>query len=213
MDGIVLELQREALSSNGDILSLLRKAYLIAKKLTLTDFEEWITCELKGYAVPHSIPQYRLLRGKVEALNPYRGWIPVIFNANESNLSIYEARDSIANILDVYNKSTSGFVVVDFPDSINSFLNEHGSAPFLAKYHLQLSASQLFSIIESVRTSILDWALALESNGIMGENLHFSEDEKEIATKSPTICNYITNVYGNVSNSQFQQGTTNSEQA
>lgn len=49
MEGIVLELQREALSSNGDILSLLRKAYIIARKLDLKDFEKWVSCELNGY--------------------------------------------------------------------------------------------------------------------------------------------------------------------
>ena len=35
MSGIVIELQRDALSSDSDIISLLRKAYLIARKLDL----------------------------------------------------------------------------------------------------------------------------------------------------------------------------------
>ena len=42
MDGIVLELQREAMDKNADVESLLRKAYVIARKLKLSDFEEWI---------------------------------------------------------------------------------------------------------------------------------------------------------------------------
>ena len=45
MYGIVLELQKEAMDSNADIESLLRKAYVIARKLKLLEFEEWIQCE------------------------------------------------------------------------------------------------------------------------------------------------------------------------
>ena len=47
MSGIVIELQRDALSSDSDIISLLRKAYLIARKLDLKDFESWTSYELE----------------------------------------------------------------------------------------------------------------------------------------------------------------------
>ena len=45
MEGIVLELEREALDENVGIEALLRKAYLVARKLKLTDFEKWINNE------------------------------------------------------------------------------------------------------------------------------------------------------------------------
>ena len=41
--GIVIELQREALDEKISIESLMRKAYLVARKLNLKEFEEWIT--------------------------------------------------------------------------------------------------------------------------------------------------------------------------
>lgn len=40
MAGIVLELQKEILSSNCDIVNVLRKAHLIAVKLKLSDFDQ-----------------------------------------------------------------------------------------------------------------------------------------------------------------------------
>ena len=49
MNGIVLELQKEAMDKNADIESLLRKSYVIARKLKLPEFEEWIQCEQEGY--------------------------------------------------------------------------------------------------------------------------------------------------------------------
>lgn len=39
MEGIVYELEREALDENVSVESLLRKAYLVARKLKLSDFE------------------------------------------------------------------------------------------------------------------------------------------------------------------------------
>ena len=38
MSKIVLELQEEALKSNSDVISLLRKAYLVAKKIKIKRF-------------------------------------------------------------------------------------------------------------------------------------------------------------------------------
>ena len=49
MSGIVLELQREALDETVSTESLLRKAYLVAKKLKLEEFEDWLSQEQNGY--------------------------------------------------------------------------------------------------------------------------------------------------------------------
>ncbi|MFQ7675143.1 MAG: hypothetical protein ACLRK3_10590 [Ruminococcus sp.] len=46
MAKIVIELQHEALKSDFDIMNLLRNAYLVARKLKLQEFEEWIKDEL-----------------------------------------------------------------------------------------------------------------------------------------------------------------------
>lgn len=209
MDGIVLELQHEALTQDGDILSLLRKAYLIARKLHLTDFEQWVNKELNGYNVGDKVPKYRHLSGEVKAWNPYRGWIPVVFD-REYGLNIHESRDSIANLIDVYGKANKNMAVINFPASINSLLNR--SSPIETKYALFISTNQIFNIVESVRTAILEWSIILEENGVIGAGMQFSKDEKEIAAHTPIINNYTTNFLGNVSNPQIQQGTADSEQ-
>ena len=63
MSGIVLELQRNALDPNVDVVTLLRQAYLISKKLELSEFEKWVSKELNGYEVSDEIPDYRILHG------------------------------------------------------------------------------------------------------------------------------------------------------
>ena len=78
MSGIVLELQREALDETVSTESLLRKAYLVAKKLKLEEFEDWLSQEQNGYV--GQIPEYRSIRGEIKAWNPYHGWIPVVMS-------------------------------------------------------------------------------------------------------------------------------------
>ena len=60
--GIVIELQREALDESISIESLMRKAYLVARKLNLKDFEEWISQEQNGYK--QKVPEYRNIVGE-----------------------------------------------------------------------------------------------------------------------------------------------------
>ena len=48
MAKIVIELQHEALKSDFDIMNLLRKAYLVARKLKLQEFEDWVNNEFYG---------------------------------------------------------------------------------------------------------------------------------------------------------------------
>ena len=72
----VIKLQQDALNPSIDTTSLLRTAYLIASKLSLTDFKQWISHELNGYDTPESIPQYRNVHGELQG-HTARGWIPV----------------------------------------------------------------------------------------------------------------------------------------
>ena len=206
---IVIELQQEALSKDTDLLSLLRKAYLVARKLKLKEFEEWINHELNGYGLDAIVPNYRIYHGEIYAWNPYNGWIPVIFE-RDLELNVHEARDTIASLIDVYDKSDGKAVRVYFSDTINAYLST--TAPFPTRYSLQISPNTLFSTFESIRNTILDWAITLEENGILGEGLGFTDDEVAAAEKSPAINNFINNFYGNVDNTQMQQGTDCSNQ-
>ena len=79
-------------------------------------------------------------------------------------------------------------------------------------YELHFSKSAIVNIIEQVKNKILDWALLLEENGIRGENLQFSVEEKETVKNAPQIINYVNNFFGDVKDSQIQEGTKQSSQ-
>ncbi len=208
---IVLELQREALDSDSDILALLRKALLVARKLKLTEFGEWINNELNGYTKQELIPEYRKVNGEVKAWNPYNGWIPVVPDNNEisSLITSRKVADSIPKIQSLL-PSESQFVVFTFPPEINALLVNWTS--FESKYQLFVGKNAMHDIVERVKSEILEWAIILEENDILGENLRFTDEEKNKAQSEPGIINYISNFYGDVSDSQIQQGTKNSTQ-
>lgn len=204
MSGIVLELQKEALDETVSIESLLRKAYLVAKKLKLKDFEEWINQELNGY--DNQFPKYRSVRGEIKAWNPYHGWIPMILSANVADLvSSMPLGLPISAISDSYN-SSDGTVCLTVNAAMTEFFNK--SSNFIpTKYAFFVSKSEMYRIMGTVRNKILDWALLLEQNEILGEGMTFTEKEKEIASNTQVINNYTNNFYSDVSDVDIRQGS------
>jgi len=49
MQPLVLQLQAECLDAGVSILEVLRKALVVARKLSLTEAQAWIEKELNGY--------------------------------------------------------------------------------------------------------------------------------------------------------------------
>jgi hypothetical protein len=75
---------------------------------------------------------------------------------------------------------------------------------------LEISRSAVVAILDAVRTRVLDWALELESNGVLGDGMTFSSAERQAA--SQVTHNYFTTNIGTMTGSQFQQGTVQSTQ-
>lgn len=208
---IVIDLQAEVLNNDSDILSLLRKAKLISRKLKLKSFEKWVEDELNGYEELNDIPQYRKVSGEVKAWNPYRGWIPIIFADTEfAEMLNTRILGHSVSILKSLLESDSEMVVIGFTDSQNNIISK--GSDFEAKYYLHVAKNSIIGIIERVKNEILEWSIILEENGIIGENLKFTNEEVTIAQNSTQITNYISNFYGNISKSQIQQATHNSSQ-
>lgn len=74
MISLVIELQKAALDSDRTLSDVMRIAKVVAHKLSIKDFEEWIDEELNGYKDAKRVPTYRVVHGRLKVLNPYRGW-------------------------------------------------------------------------------------------------------------------------------------------
>lgn len=211
---IIQELQHDASGSVILTSELLRKALIVATKLRLEEFKTWVEYELRGYPVGVEIPDYRSVRGQLVAINPINRVIPIyIASPDQADLmEKFPFHESVAKIADL---SASGAndanarISRELPSGAQNIV--HGLVPETrgCLIYFTTSSIQLNEVIEIVRNTILYWSLKLEEDGIIGENLSFSQQEKEIAHSH----NYnIGTFIGEMNNSQIQQDTVNSNQ-
>lgn len=206
MESLVHELQRDALDRSIHITDLLRKALLVSKKLKIKDIEEWINNELNGYP-GGSTPDYRQVYGELKALNPYRGWIPVMVGKDLRDIiccqNIFLSVSQIENLS--ANSEGGSFVYKFQADQARIIMKLIGEEFETALY---IPTHHLIRIIDTTKTKILEFALDLESKGILGEGLIFSKEDQQLAQ---TITYNTINIQ-NMENSQIQQAAEKSEQ-
>lgn len=214
MASIVLDLQKEILSPNCDIVNVLRKAHLIAVKLKLSDFDQWIQYELNGYTDKESCPEYRKVRGTLKYFNQYYGWYPIIIPNNEIEKIICERKmtNSISEIVSLSDSSEND-LIAELSGEESAFLDRNCNMLIPQRYALHISSTAVKDIEEKVKNTILEWTLKLEEEGIIGENMMFSDKEKDCATNIPqTVNNYYgpTSVINSSSgNAQIVSGNGN----
>lgn len=189
--GIVIELQQEVLKQDCDIVNVLRRAHVIATKLQLTEFDSWITHELNGYPNQEVCPEYRKIKGVLKAFNPYQGWIPAMISDIEMETDVCERKmaNSISEIVSLCQEEND--LLSEFTGAQTEILNKIFRTTFPMKYALFIPRTSVMDIIEKVKNTILEWTLKLEEKGIIGDNMTFTEKEKNTATSIPqTINNY-----------------------
>ncbi len=207
---IVLELQREAMGSEVSVSDLLRKALVTSKKLNIKEFEEWVQIELAGYDEGDEFPEYRKTRGTAKLRHPRTGWERIYFPTVELEdmVSVRPTGQSIGEIEKLVSEITSNDQIQmpftsKFIDTITRSVGIKGEVT------LFVEITELTKVIDTVRNIILNWSLKLEEDGILGNDITFSEEEKE---KANIITYNVNNFYGDVKGSQIQQQTTGSQQ-
>lgn len=208
MKGIVSELQSEALDTSVRVSDLLRKALLVARKLKVPEFEAWILSELNGYSGEAKFPPYRHVKGEIKSKNPYTGeMLPVLFNDinNDGHIALTtrRCRQPISEIEALLVNNPSGQLSMAYSPEMQARMmkgTEMSVPPVL-----MIPAARLHGIVDSVRTSVLDFALELEEQGIRGEDLSFSEADRRAAS------NVVFNI-GSMSHSQIQADAAHSQQ-
>jgi hypothetical protein len=208
MTGIVRELQKEALDRSVRVSDLLRKALLVARKLKAPNIEAWIVAELNGYSDGANVPAYRTISGEIKSWNPYNGaWLPIIFP--ESDAKIHRAltqrkcNQAIAEIESLLSKAESGQLAMPYPPEVQAKLMK--AVDLVTPPVLLVSEARLHGIVDAIRTATLDWALQLEENGVLGQDLSFSDADRRAAS-------HIVFNIGSMSHSQIQAETSHSQQ-
>lgn len=209
MGGLVLELQSDALDKNIRVSDLLRKAFVISKKLGIVEIENWLENELNGYPLNSNIPDYRTINGQIKVWNPYQGWQPLNFSdpKEAEMLSGKKTNQSIGELDSIAENNKGEELCMPFPqDIINSLMKRMG---IRLQPVLFVSLTEVIKILNVVRNNVLNWSLQLEKKGILGEGMSFSKKEKQIADKTTY---QITNYIGSMQNSQLQQDSSGAVQ-
>lgn len=211
---LIKELLIESVDDTVSIEALLRKAYLVSNKLDLNDFSEFLKKEMHGYNDNDDIskiPYYRLVKGTLIVLNPISGWRPVVIEDKELEeiISSRWIMQSAFELNSLY-ESKSEELSIRLSGEMNQKLSSLTGVP-TTQFCISISRASICHILNSVKTSILEWALTLDKEGIVGDGIDFSFAEINKANESPQVCNYINNFYSSIESSQIQQGTKDSD--
>jgi hypothetical protein len=218
MPSLVLELQQEALDPKIGVVDLLRKAYVVAVKLNLGQFKEWIDLESKGYAGSgKELPQYRRAHGILRVHNPFHGYQPFIIQQPEIAEQVSQAwlNNPLSEIEAVAHESNSGsHVALAFPPGLRDALMRGMSSPVPLEPSLHVARTAYAHVLHAVRDAVLKWSLELEKDGIIGEGMSFTSEEKKIAAQKEGELARVVNitVVGEMNNSSLQQGSERASQ-
>lgn len=205
VSSLVLELQADALDPSVSVLNLLRKALVVAKKLGVQEFQTWVELELDGYDIT-SIPEYRSICGQLRAWNRYQGWQPIATNSRDledfyesvCNCSIHQPISELVAL----STSENDELRIQLPFQTESFLVRTVGT----SVKIGISRASIQAIVEAVRDVILRWALKLEEDGIIGEGITFSREEKQIAANH----DYSSFIQIKVEQTQMQNSSSES---
>lgn len=212
MNGLVEQLQNDALNPDVPVSTLLRKVKVAAVKLGLTDAISWVDSELNGFN--ETPPNYRTAQGSTVGWNPYHGWQPVHFQNGELGemISKCELRESIASYEAILaQNSDQGMVRLELRTELVALLNQtfKFDVPRVAN---RLSTGTLVGVVNHVRNMVLDWSLELAAAGITGDGLSFSNEEKAKASNAHITIGTFNGSFnaGDISgqNARLNQGST-----
>lgn len=206
MSSMIQGLQRDALNPGIPVSELLRKTKVIATKLDIQELLDWSNQELNGYKEAISsdeLPDYRDLDGRVEVFDPYtKIFKPVIFqDASVANkLSSKGVIESIASIEDIIKSSAEEhdklFINLS-PKTVSMLQEAFGIETYFV---FAITRASIVGVVDTVRNTILDWALKLEQEGVSGEDDTFTKKEKEITQHTINITGDFAGTIGTMSN-------------
>lgn len=210
MPGLVLELQSDALNKAVTCADLLRKALAVSRKLGVAEIEEWLRRELNGYPLDDDeVPTYREVHGQIRVWNSYHGWQPLNFGDAEmaEQLSRRKVMQPVSELDALLENKDEGSLQIPFPQKTVNALMKAMDVPLQPTLHV--ASTSVVGILNAVRNHVLEWALELEKQGVIGEEMSFSQEEQKAAD---LVTYQITNNIGAMHNSQLQQDSPGATQ-
>ncbi|OJT16854.1 hypothetical protein BO221_48010 [Archangium sp. Cb G35] len=195
---LVDELIRLAQDDDTSLSELLRRTRVLAAKLKIPEMEAWVKNETSGYNRGNSeVPDYRRIPCELKALNIVRGWIPVLLG-DEEHFRTVDIHQSVAEIETLLESESSDRLSAHVSSGEHTILAQ--AIPELRQTQVAriIGRASLKGVLEAVRNRVLEAALELDSKGIRGEGLSFSDEERAKAAAVTT--SIVNNIYGDNAN-------------
>lgn len=218
MTSLISEIQAAAIDGKSSLTDALRKAKVASAKLGLQEFQRWIDNELRGYPSVSfaDMPEYRKVIGRPQSWNPHHGWQNIRFGSQETAdlISTAPINSSIAQ-LEAALAGTDSSGIFEFSYSVDQADQIRDAMGWNTAVRLALDPQVGHGILSHVRDILTDWTLELERQGITGEGMSFTPEDRsrsETATAS-VIHNYHMGPVGSFVQSAQQsvvQGGINS---
>lgn len=213
MASLVLEMQQQAMDSKVAVADVVRTALVVATKLNVPEFRDWCEGELHGYK-RRDVPEYRKVEGQLKAWNPaLGGFVPIIIRDADGAkaLATRSVVQSIGELEKLYQESDSeGVLQMDLsPRVINEVFADTEEYQCGMVPTVLLGPTQIYAILEAVRNAVLEWGLRLEKDGIVGQGMTFSADEKRKAESVTYNIGHFIGVLGTLTADSVQIGDYN----
>ncbi|KAB7783911.1 hypothetical protein [Methylorubrum populi] len=193
---IILRVQAEAQDRNVPLASILSRARIAARRLALPGVPAWLDKEGDGYEAEDDLPDYRFVAGRHQFFNPVHGcWRPVV---HEAGPPLIPLQHSVYDLEELLHNAPAGFL--SCPAEPVQF-NSYGSVLTFAS-RFRIENIDVLRALAKVRRLILDWTIALESAGVLGDGTAFTASERTeayIVTQNFIAQNQSIGVAGNIS--------------
>ena len=214
---LVHELQNVASSTEFNTVDVLRKAMLVAGKTKRPDILQWLNNELDGYdCKPEQLPWYRKLLGGVfyrrlglvslgygqlGTMEGHIHWdvVPTV------TVHVFQSIPSLTNMLSIHTENDA--IKISLPSDLEKAVREwcklcnerFTDFEWVQKVH----PSEFTAVIETVKTSVLRWAIDLEAEGVLGEDMTITPEEVEKAQKVELhLHQHIGKISGDLNNNE-----------
>lgn len=192
---LILQVQQAALDSSASLGDALLKAKVVCAKLDLVEFGKWVELETSGYPdVPFAeIPEYRKIRGTPQAHNPYHGWQDIGFADQDTfdALSICPLSTAVTTLeTQVASASPDGCFEYQYSIYQQNFIREATGHRWSVRLKIDVGVAK--GILDKVRLILTDWTIRLEKEGVLGDSMQFTGDDKETSARATeTVINHF----------------------
>lgn len=179
------------ITGRASISEVLLKTQLLAAATGVEDFRQWVNLEQNGYEKPLEVPDYRKLHCNVTAV------LSIPFHAGQTEMNVpvdaiqHEGAREMLSTVFYDSPAVEAERIAATPEG--GRLRKHTPAighqfvqPLFPSAHLEaiyqdLSPAQFASLVETVKSKILNFILNLDKEGIIELSMKKTEDQTQVS--------------------------------